>query len=180
MHSHDTEFAAAGGYGLTVDQLIRDTMRTTDRGFTLDQLTTAVTQRHGHPVPIDRVRAALSKLGGDYQVVQRDGLWFWRDSNPTGSRDWTDPAEQLAALQEARAKWDHGDAPYEPTVLGLIRAAEAMRRQLDVATSEIADLVDVVAELTAARLAGGELERRLQAIKDRVRTAGEARKPAGD
>lgn len=31
-----------------------------------------------------------------------------------------------AALDEARAKWDHAAAPYDPTVLGLIRAAEAM------------------------------------------------------
>lgn len=34
------------------------------------------------------------------------------------------------ALDAARAKWDHGDAPYAPEILALIRAAESMRAQL--------------------------------------------------
>jgi hypothetical protein len=34
------------------------------------------------------------------------------------------------ALDGVRAKWDHGDAPYVPEILALIRAAESMRTQL--------------------------------------------------
>jgi len=40
--------------------------------------------------------------------------------------DYTTRGGVQDALDEARAKWDHADAPYQPTVLGLIRAAEAM------------------------------------------------------
>lgn len=34
------------------------------------------------------------------------------------------------ALDGARARWDHGEAQYEPEILALIRAAESMRAQL--------------------------------------------------
>jgi len=40
--------------------------------------------------------------------------------------DYTTRDGVQTALDEARAKWDHADAPYQPTVLSLIRAAEAM------------------------------------------------------
>lgn len=40
--------------------------------------------------------------------------------------DYTTRAGVQTALDEARAKWDHADAPYQPTVLAVIRAAEAM------------------------------------------------------
>lgn len=39
------------------------------------------------------------------------------------------------ALSAAKARWDHGDAPYDPDVLALIRAAEAMRAALYGGTS---------------------------------------------
>ncbi len=35
-----------------------------------------------------------------------------------------------AALDAAKNLWDHADAPYNPEILALIRAAEAMREQL--------------------------------------------------
>jgi hypothetical protein len=35
-----------------------------------------------------------------------------------------------AALDGAKDRWDHADAPYNPDMLALIRAAEAMREQL--------------------------------------------------
>ena len=35
-----------------------------------------------------------------------------------------------AALDGAKARWDHGDAPYDPDALALIRAAEAMRAHI--------------------------------------------------
>jgi hypothetical protein len=42
-----------------------------------------------------------------------------------------DTAEDVDdALSAAKARFDHGDAPYDPDVLGLIRAAEAMREKL--------------------------------------------------
>ncbi len=34
------------------------------------------------------------------------------------------------ALAAAKARYDHGDAPYDPDVLALIRAAETMRAKL--------------------------------------------------
>ena len=34
------------------------------------------------------------------------------------------------ALSAVKARWDHGDAPYDPDVLAVIRAAEAMRAKL--------------------------------------------------
>lgn len=34
------------------------------------------------------------------------------------------------ALEEAKRVWDHGDAQYEPTILGLIRAVETLRERL--------------------------------------------------
>jgi hypothetical protein len=34
------------------------------------------------------------------------------------------------ALAAVKTRFDHGDAPYDPDVLGLIRAAEAMRAKL--------------------------------------------------
>ncbi len=34
------------------------------------------------------------------------------------------------ALAAVKARWDHGDAPYDPDILALIRAAETMRAKL--------------------------------------------------
>lgn len=42
-----------------------------------------------------------------------------------------DTPEQVdQALAAAKARFDHADAPYDPDVLELIRAAETMREQL--------------------------------------------------
>ncbi len=40
------------------------------------------------------------------------------------------PAAVDDALSAAKARYDHAEAPYDPDVLGLIRAAEAMRENL--------------------------------------------------
>lgn len=53
------------------------------------------------------------------------------------------------AIAGAKARFDHADAPYEPDVLALIRAAEAMREEL----AELHGLFDLqqkrMAEATA-------------------------------
>lgn len=44
--------------------------------------------------------------------------------------DYTTAAAVDDALDAARARFDHAEAPYDPDVLALIRAAEAMRATL--------------------------------------------------
>jgi hypothetical protein len=45
-------------------------------------------------------------------------------------------------LEAAKAKWDHGEAPDEPTVLALIRAAEDMRGRLILPTIRVVEKGD--------------------------------------
>lgn len=54
------------------------------------------------------------------------------------------------ALSAVKTRWDHGDAPYDPDVLGIIRAAEAMRARLygSTATGRSAD--ELLTDLEAA------------------------------
>lgn len=59
----------------------------------------------------------------DGELYPDEAVWVeQRERQPT-------PAEQAladlrAALEQAKVHWDHGDAPYDPDLLALFRAAE--------------------------------------------------------
>jgi len=64
-----------------------------------------------------------SKLGRDAEPDRDEAVWLERRANRPA------PAEQAladlgAALEQAKVRWDHGDAPYDPDLLALFRAAE--------------------------------------------------------
>lgn len=66
------------------------------------------------------------------------------------------------ALSAVKARWDHGEAPYDPDVLAVIRAAEAMREKLygeeaaahDAGHSALRDRMDSLLTGVAAALKG--------------------------
>jgi hypothetical protein len=58
----------------------------------------------------------------------------WEDLPLDGAEPHVPSYDTAAAVDDAlsavKARFDHGDAPYDPDILALIRAAEAMREKL--------------------------------------------------
>lgn len=101
---------------------------------------------------------------------------------PTCGTDWPegpapkyDTAEAVdEALSAAKARYDHGDAPYDPDVLALIRAAETMHAKLYGPGSDTSDWDTAVDWLLNSRhTADPDIQTEFWAIADGLATCDE-------